>query len=92
MGGGWRLLYCIIARLGWRRRIRKEGKEGRTFEERDEVDEVGPLLLLTLPFREDDPVLWLQLEVLRVRVDHDDLGEVAVQVRQVLVGRVGSDG
>lgn len=66
--------------------MREAEKEKRTFQEWNKVDEVGPLLLLAFPLGQDDPVLRLQREVLRVRVDHDDLREVTVQVRQVLVG------
>jgi hypothetical protein len=53
-------------------------------EEGNQGDE---LLVVTvaLPGVEDDGVFGLLADVLRVRVDDDDLGQVTVQVRQVLL-------
>ena len=60
------------------------GKFGRlTLEERDHVDQ-ATVALLSLPWLHDDSVVGLEIRVLGVNVKHDDLGQVTIQVRQVL--------
>lgn len=53
-------------------------------EEGDQGDELL-VVAVALPGIEDDGVLGLLANVLGVGVDDDDLGEVTVQVRQVLL-------
>lgn len=55
----------------------------RTFKERDKVYE-ALVAGLTLPGLDDDSVLWLKRDMLFVDVEHNDLGRVAVEVRQIL--------
>jgi len=54
-----------------------------TFKEWDHVDQT----LVTgsaIPFRNDDRVFRLKRRVIRIGVKQNDLGEVSVQVRQIL--------
>jgi hypothetical protein len=54
-----------------------------TFEERNHIDQTL-VAGSAIPFRNDDRVFRLKRRVIRVGVEQNDLGEVSVQVRQIL--------